>query len=262
MFDVDDLLAGDNSTARTVAGGVGVVIRALLAMTTAGFFWIYGARLFEWAVGYEYGAWLSAAVGVFLLDGMAAIWPRLREKAANTSAQMNAAGAGALGCLAASVVVTLVFVILQTTFVATVDAAGQLTAVGQVVNITGLVVMTGAIVGNGILIAYYESNGAESRKAQHAAELRALATRGQFEVERGQAQLVIARTLDDIGAAMPTAAQTAGRRNAERYIAGQFGHPPAPAGQPWRVTPAEMQANLDEAGHGVNGQSARPTSGR
>lgn len=238
MFDLDHL--EDTAPAEHLASIVGAIVRLLLATTTAGFFYLYGAGLFAWLVGVDYGAWLSAAVGVFLLDGLAYLWPRLRERSATTAAQMTAGAIGTIADLGASVLVTLLFVVLQTAWVETVDASGQLTTAGLAVNIAGLVVMTGGIVGNGLLIAYFEANGAASRRAAHAAELRALTSRGQFEIERNEARLVVSRTLEGIGDAMPTAAERAGRQNAARYLSERFAERPG------------VEAH-------VNGSTARPT---
>lgn len=242
MFDLN---LEDKAPAEHLAAIVGAIVRVFLALTTAGFFYIYGGQLFAWLVGPEYGAWLSALTGVFMLDGMAYLWPRLREKSSTTAAQMTAALIGAIATLGASVLVTVLFVILRTDWIATVDAAGQLTTAGLAVNILSLAVMTGGIVGNAILIAYFEGTGAKSRQATHEAQLRALAARGQFEIERGEAELVVRRTLESLGDAMPTAAERAGRQNAARYLAERY----------------TARPDLEPVAH-VNGSTPRPTRER
>ena len=89
MFNLEDLY-DDNSGQRDGATAVDFVIRALLAVTTAGFFFVYAGNLFQWLVG-SLSPYLSAVVGVFSIDFLAWYWDVLRQRNATTHTQLAVA---------------------------------------------------------------------------------------------------------------------------------------------------------------------------
>lgn len=222
FFNLDDLT--DRETGSHFGGLIGAIVRLLLALTTAGFFFTYGELLFEWLVGPEYAGWTAAAIGTFAIDGMAYVWPRLRESSATTETQMTAAAIGTVGNMGISVLITVIFIVLRTTWVSLTDASGQLTAAGWAINLLGLTVMTLGIAGNGALVAYYEYNSAQARERRGKVSMDALKNQAAHKLLEAQMRMTIERTLQDVGNQLPDVAQRAGQHNSDRFLRGQFGY--------------------------------------
>lgn len=237
FFNLDDLT--DRNTSAHFGGIIGVIVRALLALTTAGFFFTYGELLFEWLVGPEYAGWVAALVGTFAIDGMAFVWPRLRESSATTETQMTAASIGTIGNMAISVLITVIFIILRTTWVSLTTTSGELTAAGWAINLLGLTVMTLGIAGNGALVAYYEYNSAQSRERRGKVQMDALKNQATMKLLQAQMDMTIRRTLQEVGDQLPDVATRAGRHNSERFLRDQFGY----------LDVDQLQRMVDEAEH-------------
>jgi hypothetical protein len=188
FFNLEDL---DDKTGSNHGGGiVGWLVRLLLAVTTAGFFFEYGDQLFAWLVGMEYSAWTAALVGTLAIDGLAAAWPRLREGHASTTVQMTAASIGTGINMAISVLITVIFIVLRTSWVSLTAADGSLTAAGWAVNLLGLACMTIAIAGNGVLVAYYEYNSAEARNRRARVAMDAFRSLAEGQLLRERAKRI------------------------------------------------------------------------
>lgn len=266
LFNIDDL--SDSTGNRHFGGIIGLLVRALLALTTAGFFFTYGSQLFGWLVGPDYAGWVAALIGTFAIDGMAYVWPRLRESSATTGTQMTAAAIGTIGNMAISLLVTVIFIILRTTWVQLTDPAGTLTAAGWLVNLTGLACMTIGIAGNGALIAYYEYNSAQARDRRSQVEMDALKNQAASKLLRAQMELTIRNTLTQVGDQLPDVAQQAGRHNSSAFLRDRFAYldnaprhdelptPPTPQAPPrppvgQGVRPESQSSN----GHGPGGNN-------
>lgn len=250
FFNLDDLT--DRNTGSHFGGLIGVIVRALLALTTAGFFFTYGELLFEWLVGPEYAGWTAALVGTFAIDGMAFVWPRLRESSATTETQMTAASIGTVGNMGISVLITVIFIILRTTWVSLTDATGTLTAAGWAINLLGLTVMTLGIAGNGALVAYYEYNSAQARERRGKVEMDALKNQAAMKLLQAQMDLTIRRTLQEVGDQLPDVATRAGRHNSDRFLRDQFGY--LDADQVQRMVDEELAHSQNGRGGGANFQ--------
>lgn len=222
FFNLDDLT--DRDTGSHFGGIVGLIVRLLLALTTAGFFFTYGELLFEWLVGPAYSGWTAALIGTFAIDGMAFVWPRLRESHATTETQMTAASIGTIGNMTISVLVTVIFIILRTTWVTLTDASGELTAAGWAINLLGLTVMTLGIAGNGALVAYYEYNSAQARERRSKVSMDALKNRAAYRLLEAQMRMTIERTLQDVSNQLPDVAQRAGQHNSDAFIRTRYSY--------------------------------------
>ena len=151
FFNLDDL--NDRTEGSNHAGGiVGLLVRALLAVTTAGFFFLYGSLLFEWLVGAEYAAWVAR----WLVQPPLTAWhspgrecARPRQHRCSDDRRQHRHG----GQHGISVLITVIFIVLRTTWVSLTAADGSLTAAGWAVNLLGLTCMTLAIAGNGVLVS-------------------------------------------------------------------------------------------------------------
>lgn len=221
LFNIDDIF-DDNKSKADFAALIGVIIRLVLAVTTGGFFFIYVGELFAWLAGPLYSPYLSAVTGVFCIDGLAYFWSKLRQRSGNTETQLTAATIGTIGNILISVLVTVVFIILLTDFVAIYDSAGSLNDIGQAVNIAGLLIATIAIGGNGVLWAYFDANSAAVRQALSAARLAAARFAGQFAIDDRRNRLEIGRTIEELHAALPRYTNDAARRNRAQYLLNNF----------------------------------------
>lgn len=221
----------------------GFLIRLVLAITTAGFFFVYAGNLFAWLVGYVYSPYFSAVVGTFCVDVLAWAWSYLREKHATTETQISAAKWATVGNAGLSALVTVVFFILLTDFVATHHSDGTLNNIGLIVNMAGLLVGTVAIAGNGMVWVYYQSNSTNSRRNLDNAKLRAARMKGQFAIDQQQNRLVIERTIEQIKAQLPDLANAAGDTNAGQYLRERFRQ--IDANGDGRLTDNEVRAWVD-----------------
>lgn len=222
FFNLDDL--NDRTGSNHAGGIVGLLVRALLAVTTAGFFFLYGSLLFEWLVGAEYAAWVAALVGTAAIDGMAFAWPRLREGHASTDVQMTAASIGTAGNMGISVLITVIFIVLRTTWVSLTAADGSLTAAGWAVNLLGLTCMTLAIAGNGVLVSYYEYNSADARNRRARVTMDAYRNLAEAQLLKAQMKMTVERTLQDVARQLPDVANRAGEHNSAAFIRERYGY--------------------------------------
>jgi hypothetical protein len=263
FFNLDEL--NDRTGSNHAGGIVGLLVRLLLALTTAGFFFAYGSQLFAWLVGPEYGAWTAALVGTLAIDGMAFAWPRLREGHAGTEVQMTAASIGTAGNMGISVLITVIFIVLRTTWVTLTAADGSLTAAGWAINLLGLTCMTLAIAGNGALVAYYEYNSAEARNRRARVAMDALRNTAEAQLLRAQMKMTIERTLQDVARQLPDVANRAGEHNSAAFIRERYGYlhdaprhddqPPAPTAGQGSGLPSAGSGLPSANGHRPNGNA-------
>lgn len=222
LFNTDDIF-DDKKSRADFTGAIGFIIRAMLAVTTAGFFFQYVGNLYNWVAGDSvYGPYLSAITGVFMIDALAYFWTKLRQQNGNSKTQITAATIGTIGNMALSIVVTAVFIILQTAFVEIRDAAGNLNSLGNVVNTAGFIVATAAFVFNGALWAYYDANSFQAIQALRNAVLTAARAAGVFAIDDRRNRLEIGRTVQELNAALPRYTNDAAARNRTQYLLDNF----------------------------------------
>lgn len=221
LFGYEDIFE-DNKSKADFEALIGVIIRLILAITTGGFFYLFVGDLFNWLAGPLYSPYISAITGVFTIDGLAYFWSKLRQRRGNTETQLTSATIGTIGNNLLSVLVTIVFIILLTDFIAIRDANGQLNDIGQAVNIAGLLIATIAIGGNGLLWAYYDANTSNVRQALSAAKLTAARFAGTFAIEDRRNRMTIGRTMEELKAALPRLTDDAAARNRAKYLLENF----------------------------------------
>jgi len=223
MFNLENIFDSDGDGNRDLAGVFGVLLRIVLAITTAGFFFVYTPNLFGWLVGYEYAGYMSALIGVFVIDVAAFMWDRIRRVSATTQTQIDTAKWITIGDIVLSASVTVVFFILSTNFIELYGSEGQLNMAGTVVNLMGLAIGTLAISGNAVAWAYYEANGSDAREQVNVTQLRAVQSKAAFEINKQHAQLQVAQTLEGIAQRLPTSTRAAAQRNQQRFFDARFG---------------------------------------
>lgn len=223
MFNLENIFDSDGDGNRDLAGVFGVLLRIVLAITTAGFFFVYTPNLFGWLVGYEYAGYMSALIGVFVIDVAAFMWDRIRRVSATTQTQIDTAKWITIGDIILSAAVTVVFFILSTNFIELYGADGQLNMAGTVVNLLGLAIGTLAIAGNAVAWAYYEANGSDAREQVNMTQLRAVQSKAAFEINKQHAQLQVAQTLEGIAQRLPNSTRAAAQRNQQRFFDTRFG---------------------------------------
>jgi len=215
LFNLSNVF-DDDQTRRDGRTITGVIIRLILALSTAGYFYLFGSELFTWLVGPGLASWVSAAVGAFFIDFMAYQWNRLRLNDATTGAQIATAKIMTIIDLALSVAITAVFALLVGGFVEI--GADWLSLVRGI----GFVVGIGAICGNSASWVYYEANDANSRQALQKASLRAIQNQGQHEINKAQSVMIVERTMRDIQKSLPQHADHAANDNAGRFFDERF----------------------------------------
>ena len=204
IFGLGDKLFQEQTNTETVATIIEVTIRVILAMTTAGFFYVFAGDLMTWLTGPMFSPYLTAGIGVFCIDVMAWAWNWLKERHATTATQMQVAKFGMIADLAMSALITGLFFVLLTDFVTVIDpTTGQLNTLGQGINLLGLFAGSFAIVGNGLAYAYYAATGIQSLEAKNKAELRSAQLTGQHIVNKERSGLIITRTLEGIQQQLP-----------------------------------------------------------
>lgn len=223
LFDLDDIFEDKKSRA-DLTGVIGVIIRLMLAITTAGFFFEYVGNLFNWVTGANnlYGPWLSAVTGVFMIDALAYFWSKQRQTSGNTQNQITTATRGTMGNMGLSVLVTVVFIILQTNFVEIRHSDGGFNDLGTAVNIAGLIIATLAFAGNGILWAYFDSNSFAAIQALRDAALKAARAAGIFAIDERRNKMTIGRTIEQLNADLPRYTTDAAGRARIQYLKENF----------------------------------------
>lgn len=217
LFGLDDLYASDGEAGGHMKSAVGFLIRLLLAITTFGFFYQYAGNLFTWVAGAEYSPYLSAAVGAFAIDFMAYYWDSLRRNGSTTEAQMTAAKLMTIVNLGLSVLVTVVFFILGTTFIATTNIDGTMNTVGLVVNLLGLLIGIVALAGNGIAWAYFEAQDISAKEAIAHTQAVIAQFKGITKINQKRTQLQITATMAGIDEGIGALTSAAGASAASRY---------------------------------------------
>lgn len=239
-----------------------LILLVLSAITSAAFFGEYAGGLFTWLVGPEMAPYMAAAVGALTLDGGAMAWAYLRQKHADTLGQMSIAGVMSIADLTASLIVTVLYLLLRGGLALGVyDAAGALTSLGRGLHVLGALVITIGIAANFGAAFAYAHFGAGARKAAQERQLESLAAAARFAADRRRLELVTQQALQAIYSQLPDLAQQQGGAAAGDYLAHTMpaarGIPAAANGAPEgsRAMPAAMPEDQPDRPF-VNGSQA------
>ncbi|MCO5189132.1 MAG: hypothetical protein M9918_13195 [Anaerolineae bacterium] len=212
VFGLDDLFSDDAGSKKHVGALVGLIIRALSTVTTAGFFFVYVANLYTWLVGAELSPYLSAVTGAFLLDFLGWFWNYAKENLATSEKQTSGAKYASIVDISLSTLVSFVFLILITQFIVTGNT------LGQAVNLLGLGIAVSAFAFNFVMWAYWESTSAAAvGRAENVKEQTTL-EEARRNLRSAHKRAVITETLTDIGNRLPGFSRQTGRYNSERFI--------------------------------------------
>lgn len=233
MFD--DL----NTNIETERGALGraawaalrLTLLTLSALTTAAFFIAYAGGIFTDLVGPDLSPYLAALTGVIVLEGGALTWSYLRAHHASTVGQMATAQAAAVGDLAGSLLTSVLYLALSSSFDAGVyTAAGGLTTLGQALHYTGLAVVVAGIAGNFAATYIYTSADARVRAATQDRQLEALAASARYAADRQRLEMTTAAALQAIAAQLPDLATLQGNQAGGAYLAATMTAARKPAG--------------------------------
>lgn len=220
-FGLDDLVeeeSGGRTGARWLAGALGVIFFLLSSLTTYLFFSTYAPALGAWAG--PNAPYVAGAIGVICSDFAALAWGYVRAKAATTGAQMTIALTISALDLVLGLLTSALYIVLSTTLASGVRAAdGSLTEFGFALNLAGVIVITLALVANFASIYVYQNSSADVRSASASTELAAVIHAGQVKADRARALAVVQRTLAEIMAELPSAADDAAQQNRQGYFA-------------------------------------------
>lgn len=204
---------------------VGLVIRVGMAVTTAGFFYMYAPNIFAWLVGNDFSPYISAAMGAVFIDGLAAVWNHLRLHDADTDEQLLASQIGVWLNMALTITVTVVFVVLLTEFIELRNADGSFNNIGMLIQLGGILSITVAFAGNSALWAYYVATSSEAVEAKNTADLLKRLIKGTIDLKKADMTQTISHTLTEIQGKLPDATKQAGQQNAGQYLNTRFNQP-------------------------------------
>lgn len=200
------------------------------AVTTAAFYWKYSGQAFDFLFG-SWSPFITAIAGMLALDGASQVWAYLRGHKADTVEQMAIARAMTYFDLFASVLVTVIFLVLNAGFdVGIVNADGTLTSIGSILNILGVLVLTAGIVVNFVAATMFADSSAGNRQAVQNTQLAAIKSGAAFDADMQAALMTTRYQLANTYRQLPDVARRQGAANANAYIGRNF-HVPAPNGR-------------------------------
>jgi len=195
----DEIFASEEADSRTEASVVGLLVRLILAITTAGFAWVYGHGLLSWLLPLFWAQVFTTIIYVFGIDFMAFEWPRLVQKQnATTSKQIGLADTGWKVSTAMSVIVTGVFTLLV--FSEFVTLEGRLE---QLVNILALAIGIGMPIFQGVWYMRYENASHSTIEAKQAANLRAMKNKANFTIKSEHEAARLGRAVENVRRQLP-----------------------------------------------------------
>lgn len=211
--EFDELFDFESADSETERGAVGIILRIVLAVTTAGFAYLYGYELLTWAVDEFYARIGTTIIYVLCIDFMAFEWPRLAEKNATTEKQIGIATHGWMVSVGMSVLVTFVFTTLV--FSEFVNLDGQL---GDLVDLFSWLVGIGAVTFQAVWYMRYENNGVKSVQARQKAASRARRNVSAATIQAQHEKQRLGRTLRGVAQRLPGISQEEADRLADDYF--------------------------------------------
>lgn len=222
MFQNEEFQNKGNGAVSLFSTIVGVAIRAFLAVTTAGFFYIYGGDIWSWVLPYPAANFMAALTGVVLVDGLAFAWTYLRRESANTTEQQNYAKIGAWLDMGLSLTVTAVFIILTTPLLAASVSAEIFGILTNLASWLGIITGVVSFAGNGLIWHFYDNASASSVKQLNLNTLRALAMQAEHSLEMRRLKMLTTKAADRIQAALPDLTDQAASQETDHYLNARF----------------------------------------
>jgi len=217
---------------------------AFSAMTTGAFFWRYVGDAFAFIFG-QWSPYVTAIAGMIALDGLSQAWAYVRGHQSSTTRQMSVARFMSWADLLASVVVTVVYLLLNAAFDVGIYAAdGTLSQLGFVLNVIGVIILVAAIAGNFVAAHLFSDASASNREAVHLTEMGAMAATARHRIAKKQALLTAESTMGEIMSILPEHTRQRAADNRDRFINTQYGNEQAPP------TPLEQQPTSTAASAG------------
>ena len=218
---------------------------AFSAMTTGAFFWRYVGDAFAFIFG-GWSPYVTAIAGMIALDGLSQAWAYVRGHQSSTTRQMSVARFMSWADLLASVVVTIVYLLLNAAFDIGIYAAdGTLSQLGFVLNVIGVIILVAAIAGNFVAAHLFSDASAGNREAVHLTEMGAMAATARHRIAKKKALLTAESTMGEILSILPEYTRQRAADNRDRYIDTQFGN-----GTP--QLPSDAPATPPQPTNGIN----------
>lgn len=212
-----------NGAASLFSTIIGAVIRAFLAVTTAGFFYIYGGDIWSWVLPYPMANFMAALTGVILVDGMAFAWTYLRRSSADTEEQQNYSKMGAWLDMALSLTVTGVFIILTTPLLAASVSAEVFGVLTNLASWLGIITGVVSFAGNGLIWHFYDNASSRSVQQLMWNRLRAIEIKGKHTIDMERANAHIQKTKAGIRAELPQFTNKSAQQATQHYLTQHFG---------------------------------------
>lgn len=209
----NDFFSDSEEGSRTESFSVGMILRIILAVTTAGFAFVYGAGLLNWLLPDFLARVATTAVYLFGIDFMAYEWPRLGRVNATTEKQIGIADTGWKVSTTLSVIVTLVFTLLV--FGEFINVEGQLK---DAVDILALVVGIGMPIFQGVWYMRYENASIKSIEARQRAQHGAMKNFAKFTIVQEHEQERLGRLVDGVRKSLPGVARVEAGAMEEDYF--------------------------------------------
>lgn len=221
QFDFDqeyeDVSSGRGKTlAKVFAFGVSALLFSFSALSTFGFFLNYAGGVFSF-ISPVLGPYIAGFLGAVAFEGMSFFWRYFKAHHADTAEQMEIAGHGATAALAGGVLITVVYLALDTPLLQSViDDQARF-----YINILGAILIILGVSGNFALWHFYSAAGAEYIKAAKFAELTAKATANTHSLMSAYQRQVMKDTRRNITEAIPDMSEAQARQALENFLAQQ-----------------------------------------
>lgn len=246
-FGLADIVQSESTSNTLARGGASFLTLAFLVLsgvTTFGFFSRYAESVGSFA-GPAAAPIVAGVIGVLALDIGCLLWAYVRSHAATSGMQMTVALVASICDLCGALACSALFIVLSTSLETGIRGpGGELTQFGELVNFGGVAVMVGALLINFTAVFLWVATSSATRAAEQQTQLRAIVAAGQFRVDNARTQMLVARTIENIGAQLPAEVDRLAGRKSQEYIASTMstGRPASQA------EPAPM--------HSVNGNGA------
>lgn len=221
---VEDLTLDNEGAMRHVVTGIAWLLAGLIlafsAITTFSFFSEYAPGVANFVPDAELAPVVAGLVGVVLLDLGAFAWMLLRAFYSSTSEQMSISLAAGVTDFVLSLATSALYVVLSSSFELGIrDANGQLTQLGTYTHYAGVFVVSAALICNFTALFLFMAKSHSTKAAAQRTGLRAIVASGRHKADRARAEMVIRRTLADILAQLPGAAEQLAASNSQGYFA-------------------------------------------
>lgn len=217
---------GRNSVAEIAWFVLRMLALLFATLTTGAFFYKYAGDAFSFLFG-DYSPHFTAVVGAISLDVFSQVWSYLSHNHADTERQILYSKTMGWLDISASVVVSSIFMLLNTAFqIGITTADGTLTTIGTTLNLVGAIIIVLAISGNFMGAHLYLNSSSSVQRANNAAKMRAYRAAGQFKIDQTREYATVSKTISNIQRQLPLLTEEAAGQEAEEYIGRTFRHLP------------------------------------